>query len=465
VKNTSAISKLTIALSTVLLCSCGGSDGAGPHTIGGTVTGLAGSRLVLQTNGLTSGTTIGPAANGSYPNLFGEFFTGATYNITVATQPTTPSQTCIVQNGSGIISGSDIDNVQVVCTTNPGRFLYTPAVAQDAVVGYEIDASSGALATLTGSPFADRARPVGVAVDSGGNFAYVVNTDGTHNGLSVFSIDRGNGALSRASYFDLELEIPRAVAVDPSGKFVFVTTSTACLGTSGCLGHVLGFVAGNGTLKPIDGSPFAGIDRPLSVVFDPLDRFVYVDSVDGVYVLQLNGNSGSVSVTSGSPFAAWVTVATPSGKYLYGARGGLSGYVVDEHSGALTYAGGFPYPSSQTGAETAVVDPSGKFVYALNPYTGKIEVGAIDPTTGALAISAYDSNSPPGSWLGLAAVDPLGQTLYVTNIPQDIAPASGSTAGYGISAFKIDRSTGAVTPVTGSPFTGAGTIGAMAISN
>src|ERR1700691_4179338 len=76
------------------------------YGIGGTVNGLVGSRLTLQNKGAIL-TGIGYAANGAYP-AFDYYLPGTTYNITVGTQPTNPSQTCVVANGMGTLGNSSV---------------------------------------------------------------------------------------------------------------------------------------------------------------------------------------------------------------------------------------------------------------------------------------------------------------------------------------------------------------------
>lgn len=45
-------SRVTISLATFILAACGGGGGAAPtYTVGGTVSGLSGSGLVLRNNG------------------------------------------------------------------------------------------------------------------------------------------------------------------------------------------------------------------------------------------------------------------------------------------------------------------------------------------------------------------------------------------------------------------------------
>jgi len=82
--------------------------------IGGTVTGLAGSGLVLQNNGVDN---LAITANGAFtfPTALAN---GSSYDVTVATQPGNPSQTCTVSNGSGTVAGANVTNIAITCTTN-----------------------------------------------------------------------------------------------------------------------------------------------------------------------------------------------------------------------------------------------------------------------------------------------------------------------------------------------------------
>jgi hypothetical protein len=82
------------------------------YTIGGTVSGLSGTGLVLQDNG---GNNLSITADGAF--TFSTAITsGSTYDVTVLTQPSDPTQTCAVTNGSGT-AGANVTSVQVTCTT------------------------------------------------------------------------------------------------------------------------------------------------------------------------------------------------------------------------------------------------------------------------------------------------------------------------------------------------------------
>ncbi len=84
------------------------------HTVGGSISGLTGSGLVLQLNGAA---TVAPAS-GDTSFVFGAIDSGTNYTVSVLDQPTGPSQTCSLTDASGVVGGADITNVKVACETN-----------------------------------------------------------------------------------------------------------------------------------------------------------------------------------------------------------------------------------------------------------------------------------------------------------------------------------------------------------
>jgi hypothetical protein len=81
-------------------------------TVGGQIMGLRGP--VVLHNG-SDNQTVSADGMFAFPTPIAS---GATYAVTVATQPTSPSQTCVVTNGSGTVGTSNVTNVMVTCTTN-----------------------------------------------------------------------------------------------------------------------------------------------------------------------------------------------------------------------------------------------------------------------------------------------------------------------------------------------------------
>ncbi|HEX6397268.1 MAG TPA: Calx-beta domain-containing protein, partial [Steroidobacteraceae bacterium] len=124
-------------------------------TLGGTVTGLAGSGLTLRTNFINN---FQPTADGpfTFPRRLDD---GTQYSVSVEAQPTNPAQICSVTHGSGTIAGADVSNVQVSCTTPPpvsgidtsfgsqGKVFTPPASAR--VLAQQADGKLLALGTLS----------------------------------------------------------------------------------------------------------------------------------------------------------------------------------------------------------------------------------------------------------------------------------------------------------------------------
>ena len=83
------------------------------YTIGGTISGLSGS-VVLQNNG---GDSLTRTANGSFTFTIA-LATGATYAVSVSTQPS--GQSCSVSNGTGTVAAANVTNVLVSCAASVG---------------------------------------------------------------------------------------------------------------------------------------------------------------------------------------------------------------------------------------------------------------------------------------------------------------------------------------------------------
>ena len=105
----------------LLLTGCGGGGSSPPandpppvatHTVGGTVSGLAGT-VTLRNNG---GNDLNVAADG--PFTFGTALAeGAAFSVTILTQPN--NQTCAVSGGAGTVGSANVTSVAVTCATTP----------------------------------------------------------------------------------------------------------------------------------------------------------------------------------------------------------------------------------------------------------------------------------------------------------------------------------------------------------
>ena len=111
---------LAVTLACVALAACDSNSGGSssgttptPYTVGGTVTGLTGSGLVLQDS---AGDTVALSADGSF-TFARQLAGGSNFYISVLSQPTNPAQTCQVSGGSGILAAANATSATVTCTT------------------------------------------------------------------------------------------------------------------------------------------------------------------------------------------------------------------------------------------------------------------------------------------------------------------------------------------------------------
>src|SRR5437762_2088674 len=74
------------------------------------------------------------------------------------------------------------------------KFAYVANQFSNNVSAFTINASTGALTPVAGSPFVAGTHPVSVTVDPSGKFAYVANF--SSNNVSAFMIDAASGALT-----------------------------------------------------------------------------------------------------------------------------------------------------------------------------------------------------------------------------------------------------------------------------
>jgi uncharacterized delta-60 repeat protein len=166
--------------------------------LGGTVTGLSGSGLVLRTNLFDEAR---PTANGtfSFPKRVAN---GSAYTVSVATPPANPLQVCAVTNGSGTITGADVTNIRVDCVTPAANGALDPSFG-----------SQGKLFGSGGSTALAR-QADGKLLTLGGLQLTRLNADG--------SIDAsfGSGGTVTIVANGGALDAMRALALQPDGRIV-----------------------------------------------------------------------------------------------------------------------------------------------------------------------------------------------------------------------------------------------------
>ncbi|MBA8887413.1 hypothetical protein FHW12_001627 [Dokdonella fugitiva] len=90
------------------------------YTIGGSVSGLVGSGLVLQLDGAND---LPVSADGGF-TFAAPLADGSAYTVSVLAQPGNPAQTCSIANGSGTLAGANVTNVEVNCVTDANDVIF-----------------------------------------------------------------------------------------------------------------------------------------------------------------------------------------------------------------------------------------------------------------------------------------------------------------------------------------------------
>lgn len=293
------------------------------------------------------------------------------------------------------------------------EYVYVVHPSSGNVSAYLINAATGTLTPVPGSPFAAGRMPSSFTVNPAGTFAYVTNSESRD--ISAYRINAANGALTPVpgSPFAAGKEIPALVAFNPAGTFAYVEESPESTESArqGAFGDVLAYRinTATGALTPVPGGPFAagwGEDAPYFVAVNPAGTIAYVNDT---LAYRINADTGALAPV---PDKQPVFFSVPNS-------------IMSNTVGTLVYA----YDN---------VGPRDK------PF--KITAYRVNTTTGGLTPISDSSLGTDGAPNNVT-VNPTGTLLYVAN--------TVSAQNSSVTAFRINATTGALTPVPGGPFVAA----------
>jgi 6-phosphogluconolactonase len=483
----------------ILAAGCGGGDDGPPtYTIGGSVSGLAGSGLVILNNG---GGDLTVTENGPF-TFSGKVSSGGAYSVTVKTQPVNPSQICEVSNGSGQVSGSNVTAISVSCKTlysvggvvqglsrsqfsaglvlqnnggddltvsADGSFTFPQAVLDGAAFDVTVKAQpskpsqtctpTNASGTVSGADIDQ------IDVDCRHDAPQVAYTANTIGNISIFSA-AADGSLDSIGSVSTINSSPYPLAIDPSGQFLFAGSR---LGGSANLGSVASYRINPATaqLTEIDASPATDSNRPNALVVDPTSRFVFVANQFGgatsqgsVSVFGIDAATGALTEISGSPYTVnfnpRALAINSAGTLLYLVGTSVTAFAVNAQTGTLTAVPGSPFAVHGDVPQSIAVDPTGRFAYVtasgIMATPPGITAYAIDSHTGALTEISGSPFVTSGTLTSIA-IDPSGKFLYA---PGELSSPDQDR----IFGWSINASSGVLTALSGSPFQDAnGTLG------
>ena len=235
-------------------------------------------------------------------------------------------------------------------------------------------------------------------------------------------------------------------------------------------------VGADGALSPIVGSPFAtggtglggGIFAANRITTAIVKDFLYVANggSNNVSAFSINPATGVLTPVAGSPFATggstdgwgFSLATTPDGSFLIAANGGSVNLTVFSiaANGALSPVPGSPFPAGPGGTLVGIkVTPDGKFLAVARQQVNTVSMFSISGLGGLTPVPG--SPFPAGGTGAAAGVDCkcssnqlfIGQfALFNTSVSvQNIAL------------------NGALSPVSGSPFTGPGSNSEVVVLN
>lgn len=258
-----------------------------------------GTSALTNTSNSPYALAIAPSAIAVTPN--GKYIYAATLGGIYGFSVNTNGSLTLLNSGGALVSGV---NPSALTVDPSGDWLIAADISPAAYV-FSINSSTGALTQQGNSLGLDAGVPSSIVVTPDNDLVYVALGTG---GVDICTLTVSNGTLTKTNQLLRTLaqnDADDALAVDPAGKYLFVTET----GANGL--RVLS-IADTGALKEISGSPFTTGLGPSAVLVDSTGSYVYVaNRTDGdISAFSLNSTTGALTQLSGSPFT---TGSDPSG--------------------------------------------------------------------------------------------------------------------------------------------------------
>jgi 6-phosphogluconolactonase (cycloisomerase 2 family) len=337
-----------------------------------------------------------------------------TSNDEVTTEETGPEYIYVANRAAGTISAFSLDastgelaevlgspylsasNVARLASDPDGRFLYALSDTDTDLYGYEIDPDTGELDELADSPFSVASGAADLMVEAGGDLLYIAH-DTSPGAVSGYSIG-ADGALTEldSSPFSTAQNGTVAVVMHRSRDFLYTANTTA----ANFAGFSLNSTSGD--LDLLANSPYSlTAPTPNSLTAEPAGRFLFAgDDSGAIYSFYVDTDTGDLGENSPSDttVSGVVTVlAGPTGEYLYAAGGtGLHALLI-RPSGALDEL--TTVTTSGADLQGLAVDSSGTFLYATDEAGDQVLAFSLatDPNAPeALDPASYATDLEPG---------------------------------------------------------------------
>jgi 6-phosphogluconolactonase (cycloisomerase 2 family) len=357
------------------------------------------------------------------------------------------------------------------CASGHKQFAYVVGPGTNEVFEFRAE-RTGTLAPLGTPNFAVGSNPISLAAHTSGDFLYIADFSG--NDVTQLDINQSNGNLSVPVTTSIVVPVnppnifptgngPISVAMSPTGPFLFVANQTS--------GDISSYTVdpGSGSLTPkaltLVVAPPPGppppVSNPNSIAVSPKGDLLFVaNPTQGtVAVLTIDAN-GVLGYAAGSPFSVG-TGATPtqlavehSGKFLYvtdPAHNAVLGFAI-QSGGSLSPINGSPFVAGALPTGLAI-DPQGALLYVANKGSNNVSGFAIDSTSGALGPVSGSPFATGGVGPSAVAVDSTTSFVYVAE-----------QTSHDVATFSIGGN-GALKAIAGSPFGAATAASSIIVVN
>jgi len=383
------------------------------YTIGGNITGLTGTGLVLQDNG---GDDLAVSANGTF-TFNTAIASGNTYDVTVLTHP--GGQVCTVSSGSGSVASTNVTSVQVDCVT------------PDYTIG-------GSVSGLTGSVVLQNNGGDDLSINANGSFTFVTSiASGSTYNVTVLNQPSGQSC--------------SVTAGSGTANAVVDTVQVTCADIPAYLigGNVSG-LSGTGLVLQNNGADNLSISADGAFTFntaiqDGSPYSVTVLTQPSSQTCTVSSGGGSVSGTVSS-----VQVNCVTNTYaISGSVSGLSstGLVLQNNGSdnlAINASGTFTFNTAIASGSsynvTVLTQPSGQ-TCTISYGSGTVSDA---PITGVSVSCVLNSYTVSGTVTGPLSGAPLPGTLVLQNNGTDNIVINN----YGVFTFSTSLTSGLAYNVT-----------------
>lgn len=355
---------------------------------------------------------------------------------------------------------------QASAQTSTQQYVYLslpgspPSSPSSLISAFSKAGQTGALNSVSGSPFSDRLEGGLVAIDGQGKFLFVLNPKG--NDISMFQIDQATGALSEVlgSPFAVPPAGPNpapsqpiSMRAEPSGKFLFVGFFNGDLpGNSAVVSLAIntsGSAPALSTIQTLD-----LLAAPLQLLADPKGLRLYAGltqgpsgiAAGGAEVFSIDSSTGmlaDVGTADSLPNNGLSYAIDPQNRFFFASgHDFLQSCAISPVDGTANNCSPLLF-LDPTNVQTAMVaENSGHFLYVYQSGASPgVVVYSLDQTTGALAqllgpLSGIQFTN------GSTVADPMGPYIYSA---QFATPTL-------IHAYQVDSQTGNLTEIPASPF-------------